>query len=625
MCSPLFQYLHRFRSLTGKLEIDRWEQLLQDSRGGSGEESVDPREAVAGIGGRLLAAYGRLPDGLASLHDERLGIGQLVAMRATLQRGRPTLVHPRGLITALASPEPEAELRQDAFAPGLLEEDLAAFSVANLLGLGEEADRPPPTVSELPHHEATLRFCMGVAYIEAVPHLHPGSSRRDLFRRGQFCLYSARQMRTRRLLEALAAAEDPWIGTAAPRSRSEGDDRGSQPSRPAAGGQPRRPSPDRLAGIVLALRDHKRTLFADLAGEGSVRQVAIPKDAGVMPSIEALKVGDHLAVQGKSERSRSGEPTLFVEQVEWLRSPRLPRLRPAPSRLRAQASVLETLRRQLGELGFLEQCTPTLSDAYEGGTARPYETWVNHRSRLAYLRVTSEIALIKSLAHGLRRCYEIGSSFRNESHAGSLTGHHEFLLGEAYATDMSLGEMTDLIVELVSRSVMGDAWDRCSTTTISFAEAVSTVAGVEAEDEHGVRGVLEREADPYTATCSFAQALQILLDEVLAPAFDGVLVITEPPLPASPLTAGDEAAAARRWIYVDGVDCAEVARNEGDVDVLAHDLARQQAEDAFCVPRDYTDFLRAIAALPSPVVGVGIGVSRLVDLRDGVRAPCHVL
>jgi elongation factor P--beta-lysine ligase len=104
-----------------------------------------------------------------------------------------------------------------------------------------------------------------------------------------------------------------------------------------------------------------------------------------------------------------------------------------------------------------------------------------------------------------------------------------------------------------------------------------------------------------------------------------VLVITEPPLPASPLTAGDEAAAARRWIYVDGVDCAEVARNEGDVDVLAHDLARQQAEDAFCVPRDYTDFLRAIAALPSPVVGVGIGVSRLVDLRDGVRAPCHVL
>jgi lysyl-tRNA synthetase class II len=443
--------------------------------------------------------------------------------------------------------------------------------------------------------------------------------RRDLFRRGQFCLVNAGRTRTSRLAEAIANAGDPWIGTDAP-ATAGGGERVSAPACAETAAEPG----ERLSGVVLGLRDHKRILFADLATAGAVRQIAIAKNGNAESGPERLRVGDNLSVRGAVQTSQSGEPTLFVEQVESLRRRPSPSPGPPSRRPLAHAAVLGRLRAQLGKLGFLEQSTPTLSTTYEGGTARPYATWINQRARPAYLRVTSELNLIKSLGQGLTRCYEIGSSFRNESHAGSSTGHDEFLLAEAYATDMTLEQMTGLTVELAGRCAFGDSWDG-AVITLSFGEAVESVAGVEVDDEEGVRAVLARHVGSYAATRPFSDALQILLDEILAPAFEGIAVFTHPPLPSSPLTAGEGSEAARRWVYVEGIDCAEVARNEHDIEVLARDLASQHAQDPFCVPRDYTEFLRGIAVLPRPAVGMGMGVSRLIDIRDGVKAPSHVL
>lgn len=594
------------------VDLIRSREELSEKIDGSGA-------AIGGLAARLTAAYASLSKGLCTPDDERAGLAHFISIRPDLLRADPRMVDPEGLFAQVferADGAPE-EADENPVA-GFFEEELA---IAVLAVASIDPDLQVARLLELPHNPACLRFCLGIAGVRLAGTEAFSDAERRWFRWGQFCLVHAESRSTSSLLGPLRSNSDPWISTVEFRDVSE--PLVSESGRHSAGSNvDQSPQTVHAYGRAAGVRKHKQTVFLDVVTPEGREQFALPRE--MWPRDSGIQVGDHLSVTGRRGTSRRGEPTIFVTGIDSHKRASLPPSPSPPPRLRAHAEVMGVLRATFAQLGFHEQVTPTLTRDYEGGLARPYTAWVNQRRRLAYLRVTSELNLIRTVAYGIDRCYEIGSSFRNESHSGILTGHDEFLLAEAYAADMDFDEMTKLTVELAGRCAFGATW-RGSATTMSFDEAVRSVAGTDAADELGIRRILSENVSTHAAERPFDHALQILLDEIVAPAFDGVFVLTRPPMPSSPLTAGKGADAARRWVYVDGVDCAEVAVNEIDPAVLRERLREQHHRDPACVPRDYTSLLSALATVENPITGTGISVTRLIDLGCSENQNSHVL
>ncbi len=360
------------------------------------------------------------------------------------------------------------------------------------------------------------------------------------------------------------------------------------------------------------MRRHRQWTFADLSWAGRTAQLALDGQHAVRP-----RPGDLMAVRGHGGHSRSGTPVLFVDEVLRHRPTRSLRTTERTGPAAGDGSAAHrAVRGRLAALGFEEMASPVLGSGFFGGASRPFTTRHSARNRPLYLRVTTELTLLRRLAEGRTRVYEIGPSFRNESLRGDAV--KEFAMLEAYAADLRLDAMADLVADLVA-DVLGDTRTARWTT---FDEAFAATSGVHPDDEAGLlRLAAEHGGTALTRTADPQALAQRLWRATFRYRLPGPALIHRIPGPSSPFIAGEGRAARRVWVCVDGIELAEVSANERDPDRLARRLAAQFRTDPYPVHRDYREVLETFADGVPPCVGVGLGMQRLAGLRAARRRP----
>src|SRR2546428_20244 len=245
------------------------------------------------------------------------------------------------------------------------------------------------------------------------------------------------------------------------------------------------PTVHRVAGRLVALRPHGKTTFAHLEDPTGRIQLYFKGDelgADRYSLVELLDLGDHLGVEGRLMKTRTGETTVRVAQFTLLAKA----LRPLPlgkedasgvkhgeltdpelryrqryadlavhaevrEVFRLRTRIVQAIRAFLDGKGYLEVETPVLQPLYGGATARPFKTHYEAVDTTFYLRIADELYLKRCLVGGLERVYEIGHDFRNEG----LSRFHnpEFTMAEWYQAYADYDVMRDLTEELVATLV----------------------------------------------------------------------------------------------------------------------------------------------------------------------------
>ncbi|MCX5789529.1 MAG: OB-fold nucleic acid binding domain-containing protein, partial [Elusimicrobia bacterium] len=211
------------------------------------------------------------------------------------------------------------------------------------------------------------------------------------------------------------------------------------------------------AGRVTAHRAMGRAIFFDIQDGSGKAQVYVhqqEQDAGVFALAQNdIQIGDFVGVRGKVFMTKTSQPTVAAEKL-WILAKALrplpekwhglkdPETRyrqrhldlisnPEARRLAVERSrIVESIRRTMGRLRYLEVETPILLAQAGGATAKPFETHHNALDARMYMRIATELHLKRLIVGGLERVYEIGRIFRNE---GIDTRHNpEFTTLEAY-------------------------------------------------------------------------------------------------------------------------------------------------------------------------------------------------
>lgn len=433
-----------------------------------------------------------------------------------------------------------------------------------------------------------------------------------------------------------------------------------------------------VAGRIVGLRSHGKTSFAHVAdASGRIQLYFRLDDLGAerYDLLPLLDLGDHLGVQGRVFRTRTGEVTVRVEQFELLAKA----LRPLPlgksveqadgsvqqfseladpelryrqryadlavhperrAVFERRAAVVRAVRRFLDERGFLEVETPALQPLYGGASARPFVTRYHALDTDFYLRIADELYLKRLIVGGMERVYEIAKDFRNE---GMDRLHNpEFTMLEAYqayADYLDVLDLTQQLVVAVLREATGGLevearghridltppWRRVEYRDL-FRE--HTGVALEGADEAALAAALHaRGVEPDAARGGGrGRLIDQLFRVAVEPKLDAPVFILDYPIELSPLAKpkrGDPAFAERFELFVGGYELANAFSELNDPDDQRRRFEAQTAlraagdEEAQALDEDY---LRALEYGLPPTGGLGVGIDRLTMLVTGMRS-----
>jgi len=212
----------------------------------------------------------------------------------------------------------------------------------------------------------------------------------------------------------------------------------------------------RVAGRIMAIRLMGKAGFAHIQQGGKKLQIYVKKDAVGEKGFELYKLldlGDHIGVSGYLFRTRTGELSVHVEQIEFLSKDLLPLpekwhgLTDVELRYRQRyvdlvmnpevrevfvkrTKIIQSMRRTFDSNGFIEVETPMMHPIAGGAVARPFVTHHNTLDMDLFLRIAPELYLKRLVVGGLDRVYEINRNFRNEGLGWRW--NPEFTMLEAY-------------------------------------------------------------------------------------------------------------------------------------------------------------------------------------------------
>ncbi len=238
----------------------------------------------------------------------------------------------------------------------------------------------------------------------------------------------------------------------------------------------------KVAGRIMALRNHGKSSFADLFDMSGKIQLYVKKNKVGEEEYELfadLNIGDHIGVEGTLFRTRHGEITVRVERFVLLSKS----LRPLPEKWHGlkdvelryrqryvdlvvnpgvrekfvtRSKIIHNIRKCLEDKGFLEVQTPLMHQIAGGAAARPFVTHHNALDIDLYMRIAPELHLKRLLVGGFEKVFEIGKNMRNE---GLSTKHNpEFTSMELYQAYANYQDMMDITEDLI-KTVANEALD----------------------------------------------------------------------------------------------------------------------------------------------------------------------
>lgn len=228
----------------------------------------------------------------------------------------------------------------------------------------------------------------------------------------------------------------------------------------------------KVAGRIVALRDMGRSVFFSIGDvHGQIQGYLNTKglDETQLAIWKCLDRGDWIGIEGETFLTKTGEPTVKVENFSVLSKS----LRPMPDKFHGLADretkyrkrhldlmgnpesaeifvkrslMVAEIRRFLQDRGFIEVETPMLQDVAGGAAARPFETHHNALGMPLTLRIAPELFLKRLLVGGFTKVFELNRNFRNE---GISRRHNpEFTMLEAYWAFSDFEEMAELVEEM---------------------------------------------------------------------------------------------------------------------------------------------------------------------------------
>ena len=419
-----------------------------------------------------------------------------------------------------------------------------------------------------------------------------------------------------------------------------------------------------LAGRIMAIRRMGKSTFADIRdGSGKIQllfQDIDRFDEKLRELIKDLDIGDILGVEGNLFRTKSGEPTVGVNNFTLLAKS----LQPLPEKwhglsdvdtryrqryldlisnpeaketFKIRSQVINAIRQFLDQRGFIEVETPVLQSSAGGALARPFITHHQALDQDFYLRIAPELHLKRLIVGGLDKVYELGRIFRNE---GISTRHNpEFTMMEsyeAYADYNDVMKMLEEMVSQVSQKVLGttkvqfgkDAIDlKPPWPRLSLREAVKKYSGIDFVKYPTADGLrdrmrprmkeLELEVDPDK---NWARLVDELLDTFVEPNLIQPTFLCDYPVSMSPLAKtkpGEDRVVERFEAFAGGMEIANAFSELNDPQEQRERFQEQQKErrtESELTETIDEDYLLALEYGMPPAGGLGVGIDRLVML-----------
>ena len=414
-----------------------------------------------------------------------------------------------------------------------------------------------------------------------------------------------------------------------------------------------------IAGRIMSRRDMGKANFIDVAdGKGRIQCYIKIDEVGetVFEQYKKWDIGDIVGIKGFAFRTRRGEISVHVKEIELLAKSLLPLpekfhgLTNTDLRYRQRyvdlivnpevkdtfikrSMILKEIRNYLDSKGFLEVDTPILTPFEIGASARPFITHHNTLDMDMYLRIETELYLKRLIVGGMDRVYEVGRIFRNE---GMDTKHNpEFTTIELYQAFTDYKGMMDLVEELyklLAEKICGSLvityqgneinmgnWER-----LTMVEAVKKYSGCDYNDwatDEDARACAKKMHVEVPANATKGTVLVELFDAFVEEKLIQPTFIYDYPVENSPLAKrkADNPAFTERFEYfINATEFGNAFSELNDpIDQkqrFEKQVAAKRAEDPNTTAQVDYDYVTALEYGMAPTGGLGFGIDRLVML-----------
>ncbi|GIQ67325.1 lysine--tRNA ligase [Xylanibacillus composti] len=419
------------------------------------------------------------------------------------------------------------------------------------------------------------------------------------------------------------------------------------------------PAVVKIAGRIMQKRSMGKAGFAHIQDMTGKIQIYVRKDAvgdTLFEAYDMLDIGDMIGVEGTVFKTKTGETSVKATSLVVLTKSLIPLpekfhgLKDVELRYRQRyldlivnpevkqtfilrSKIIQSMRRYLDSIGFLEVETPTMHAIAGGASAKPFITHHNALDMQLYMRIAIELHLKRLIVGGLEKVYEIGRVYRNE---GVSTRHNpEFTmieLYEAYADYKDIMELTENLIRHIAQEVLGATTIRYGDhevdlgspwRRVTMVDAIREVTGVDfspqMSDEEAHRLAKEHRVK-VEPTMTYGHIVNEFFETFVESTLIQPTFVMGHPVAISPLAKKSEEDPR----FTDRFELFIVAREHANAFTELNDpIDQRERFEAQLKEREQgneeahmmdEDFIRALEFGLPPTGGLGIGIDRLVML-----------